>query len=132
MEAIAQIFANNAVPTAIIIVMLFGVFRPPRWVVRHIARRTEAYEKSQSLIANSVAGMANTYSATQQSTKRIETLCEELVSLRRSDNERHAEAVHECRLLAHSCERMADTIEPRREVWTTEERTRRQGVKDGN
>ena len=131
---IAQIFANYAVPTAIVIVMLVGVFSPPRWVVAHVDRRTEAYEKSQQSIASSVAAIQNAQLEMQHSVAWIDKSMAKMVELRHEDNKAAAlilgkctTAVGECKRMADSCERMANTIEPRRRIWSDIERANDKG-----
>lgn len=131
MQTILHSFANYAVPTAIIVVMMIGVFSPPRWVVSHLDRRTKAYEDSQKSIADSVDRIQVLHVDTLKSIHRIEQFSDALANLRERDNEQQAvivgkcnEAVAECRRLADSCEIMAAKLEPRRDLWTEEQRKR--------
>lgn len=129
---IVHVFANYAVPTAIVIVMVIGVFSPPRWVLKHIERRTEACEAREKSVSRSVAAMQNAYLETRTLIVSVERLCERLVTLREQDNAQAAtvagkctEAVEECRRLADSCERMVSVIEPRRALFRAADRAKR-------
>jgi len=129
---IEHAFSTYAVPTAIIVAMIWGAFRPPRWITRHIDRRTTAYESSQASIATSVDSMRESFARTQGAIVRIEYFLDASTKLREDDNSKLAtivascnEALAECRRIADSCERMVAAVEPRRNVWTDPERAER-------
>lgn len=132
MGMIEHAFSTYAVPTAIIVAMIWGAFRPPRWFTKHVERRTKAWESSQASIAKSVNSMRESYSQTQGAIVRIEYFLDAATKLREDDNAKLEtivascnEALSECRRIADACERMVAVVEPRRNVWTDPERAER-------